>query len=163
MNFFAYYGLPVSVELDKADLRQRYYQKSREVHPDHQSDADLQAAMNNEALRVLVDETARLKHILELHQITSLDHEPLPTAFLMEMMELNEAIEEADSPEKAQALNQIVEAYASELDLSLAPIREKWPSDPTKINEALDLLKNFVIKRKYLLRIKENLSKFAAS
>ncbi len=163
MNFFAWFELPLSLQIDKSDLRRRFYLKSREVHPDHQADADMQAALNNEAFRVLSDDDARYRHVLQLHQVTSLDHEPLPQEFLLEMMELNEAIAEAETIETIAELKEQVQKWEQQLAESIAPYQQSWPTQQPELDAALTALKNFVIKRKYLLRIQENLSKFATS
>ena len=162
MNFFEYYGLPLSLELDKADLRKRYYAKSRDVHPDLSStDSEQMAAINNEAYRVLGDEDARIRHILSLNGINALDQEQLPPDFLMEMMEINEEIMEAEDAEAAKTTLDKVRAFEAGLNESIFSLRQIWPSDPPKVQEALTQLKIFVIKKKYLLRMSENLSRFA--
>jgi molecular chaperone HscB len=162
MNFFDYYGLTLGLEVSKSDLRSRYYAKSREVHPDQSNmDSEQQAAVNNEAFRVLSDEDLRIRHILTIYGEQVLDNEPLPPEFLMEMMEINEAIMEAESPEQLSVLARQVQAYETDLALSLVRLRQIWPSEPAQITEALTLLKDFSIKRRYILRIHENLANFA--
>jgi molecular chaperone HscB len=161
MNFFAYYDIPMSLAPDRADLRRRFYAKSREVHPDQATDSEQAAAINNEAFRVLSDDKTLIKHILTIHGVHSLDDEKLPQEFLLDMMEINEAIMEAETPEATQALIEHVSALELDIEQELASFRQKWPESGTELEEALQLLKDYSIKSRYLLRIRENLGKFA--
>jgi molecular chaperone HscB len=161
MNFFAYYDIPMSLAPDKADLRRRFYAKSREVHPDQATDSEQAAAINNEAFRVLSDDKTLIKHVLTIHGVHSLDDEKLPQEFLLDMMEINEAIMEAETPEATEALIKQVEALEQDIEQEIAPFRQKWPESGVELEEALQLLKDYSIKSRYLLRIRENLGKFA--
>ena len=158
----------MDLHLDAAALKRTFYAKSREIHPDHQDTPDasseMAAALNNEAFRVLSDEDLRIRHILSLHGMASLDQEQLPESFLMEMMEINEQIMELDGDEaKTASIMQEVDAMGADLNASLDRLRQIWPTDPTQIPSTLTQLKLFVIKKRYLLPIRENLSKFAPS
>lgn len=163
MNFFTYFGLDLALNVDKSVLRKAFYAKSREVHPDQQGDTEQQAAINNEAFRVLSDDDTRIRHILELHGVVSLDHEKLPQEFLVAMMDINEAIMEAETEEDATQLLKSVDVFEAEMQESIAHLQQDWPKNEEQLSEALKLLKDYAIKKRYLLRIRENLSKFAAS
>lgn len=72
LDHFALLGLTPRYDLDPAELRQRYLQVSRGVHPDYhgtgtQSATSLQvSAQLNEAYRVLSDPVLRAEYLLEL-------------------------------------------------------------------------------------------------
>jgi molecular chaperone HscB len=162
MNYFELFDLPISLSIDKADLRRRYYARSRAVHPDLQVEQEEQAAaITNEAYRVLSDDDARLRHLLSLHHVHTMENEQLPPDFLMEMMEINEAIMEIETDADAQPVLGQVAEYEATMAESIADLHTTWPTLPDQITNALERLKMFAIKRRYILRIRENLSKFA--
>ena len=159
---FAFYGLKPHYHLDKAALRQLYLQKARDNHPDlhrlagpeDQVEYEVQAAANSVAYGVLADDNMRLKHIFQLEGLLTADGESarkLPPDFLMEMMEMNEAVEAgADVGDEISALmdarNQAIEAAMTEYDAGrggLEQALEAW------------------LERKYLLRLTEIPPKFA--
>jgi molecular chaperone HscB len=164
MNFFSYFGLPVSLEIDQAQLRKAFYAKSREVHPDLIGNTDeMIAAVNNQAFKVLSEEESRFKHVLEIFGQASAENEPLPQEFLLEMMEMNEEIMEVEDQANAQVVLEKVQSFEDQLNQDIAHLRQIWPTDPSQVSAALTQINLFVIKKRYLLRMRENLSKFAPS
>ncbi len=104
MDHFATLALPRSLHLDLAELERRYLEASRLAHPDFHGQASpdrqraslAQTAAINEAYLILKDPLARAEHLLALeHGPTALQEKNLDQTFLMEMMELREAIEES--------------------------------------------------------------------
>jgi molecular chaperone HscB len=101
IDYFAFFELPRKFSIPDNELRRKYLQKSRETHPDffvatqpeRSAEMEENAALLNAAYRNLKDEFLRIRHILELEGIDP-EKLTLPPAFLMEMMELNETIEE---------------------------------------------------------------------
>lgn len=103
-NFFELFGLPVSYSVDTSVLRERYRELQRSVHPDRYANASGQeqrlamqgSTFINEAFETLRDPLARAKYMLRLlggDQDT--DNETTKdTAFLMEQLELREALSE---------------------------------------------------------------------
>ena len=107
INYFEYFGLPCQYSIDESLLRKLFYKKSMQVHPDQQESDDNhdEASVNNEAYRILSDKHLRLKHIVEIHTGTIDEHtEKLNPEFLMEMMDLHEEIENAESTEEVNIL-----------------------------------------------------------
>ncbi|MBK9727758.1 MAG: Fe-S protein assembly co-chaperone HscB [Saprospiraceae bacterium] len=101
MDYFQYFNLNPTFQIDLNELRKRYYQKSKELHPDFSAnniieDADYLTALNNQAYQVLQDPVARLKYLIESIKGPIPDqHQILPQDFLMEMLELHESIYES--------------------------------------------------------------------
>jgi len=104
-NYFELFELPVSFDLDTAELASRYRSLQRQFHPDRFAaapEADRRRAMQmtaqiNAAFQTLKDEVARGRYILRLHGVST-DEETdtrMDPAFLMEQMELREALDEA--------------------------------------------------------------------
>jgi len=111
---FALFGLPERFAQDRAQIDARWKELQREAHPDKfaaQGDAAQRLAMQwsvriNEAYRRLKDPLARAAYLCELRgaPIEAEKNTAMPAAFLMEQMELREALEEADSVEALEAL-----------------------------------------------------------
>ncbi len=101
-NFFELFGLPAGFEVDRSQLDSQYRSLQREFHPDrfaHLSDAEqlksVQAATHiNSAYDALKSPIKRAQYLLSLQGIETGEEsrKQLPVAFLMEQMELREAL-----------------------------------------------------------------------
>lgn len=173
MTHFEFYGLPVALKLEEAAVRRVYLLNSKKYHPDFHTlaDEDERASMlelstrNNEAYKVLSDPDKRLRYVLEIKGLLGQETEQpsLPQDFLMEMMDINETLMELeldfDAGRYASAM-QMVEQMENTLQQQVQPILDTW--DESSGSEAgLRAARDFFFKKRYLLRIKENLSKFA--
>jgi molecular chaperone HscB len=106
-DYFALLGLERSYPLDEADLERRYHERSKLYHPDRHVKADgvtrvrnaLATSELNQAYRVLRDPVKRAEYLLQLEGVAIADEKSgsnkVAPAFLMEMMELREALAEA--------------------------------------------------------------------
>ncbi len=174
MNYFEFFDLPVGFHVDEAALRQQYYRKSKQYHPDfytlstvqHQEEMQALSTLNNEAYKTLADPDRRMRYILELHGLLGEAEQtaPLPQAFLLEMMELNESLMELefefDPARYEQALLEL-QNTENQLYAAIVPILNRYPVSENPESDLL-LVKEYFYKKRYLLRIRENLSKFAA-
>lgn len=97
-------GLPRRFALDGAELERQYLARSRAVHPDFHSTSsagDLAASLElsaavNEAYNTLRDPFTRAEYLLLLEGgPTATEQRQVPPAFLAEMLELREQVEEA--------------------------------------------------------------------
>ncbi len=100
-NYFSFYGLNPVFEIDTAELRKLFLEKSRQFHPDFfEGNRELQGkaiditAYNNKAYKALNQAAERLKYLIQMHLSGSDDNQKLPQDFLMEMLDLNEQIDE---------------------------------------------------------------------
>ena len=103
-DHFALLGLPRRYRLDGTDLERRYRDVQSRVHPDkhaHLGDADRRQAMQwatqvNAAYQTLKNPLARGRYLLELagHDPQVEHNTAMPTEFLVEQMELREAVAE---------------------------------------------------------------------
>jgi molecular chaperone HscB len=106
-NHFELFGLPVAFAVDGEGLAARYRELQAETHPDrfaNASDQDKRRAQQgasrvNDAFQVLKDPRARARYLLELKGAPVDERRPLPPLFLMEQMELREALEAARNAE----------------------------------------------------------------
>jgi molecular chaperone HscB len=103
-DYFERLGLPRRFSVDPAVVEREYLARSRELHPDfHQtgSDAERRASLEltsalNEAYVTLRDPFRRAEYLMKLlGGPTAQQEKNLDQAFLTEMMELRERIEEA--------------------------------------------------------------------
>jgi molecular chaperone HscB len=95
-------------------LERSYREIQSKVHPDrfaHAGDAERRASLQwttrvNEAYRTLKDPVQRAKHILELHgvDVAFETNTAMPRDFLMQQMELREALENAKDTAALDAL-----------------------------------------------------------
>ena len=178
MNYFEFFGLPVSFRVDESALRRQYLQNSKKYHPDfhtlssesEQAEMLERSTLNNDAFKTLSDFDLRIRYILELKGLLAPsggkkeeDTQPsLTQEFLMEMMDINESLMELDFDSDASryALTlKAVENFEQEIEEGARPILGTWKEDDRA--EPLYAVRDYFWKKKYLLRIRENLSKFA--
>lgn len=172
MNYFELFELPVSFVLDEKQLKQTFYRLSKEYHPDFHTMASKErqaeilelSTMTNEGYKVLSDFDKRMAYVLTLKN--ALDEEgqaKLPQDFLMEMMTINEQLMELefdfDESVYTSTLQQIEQQSASLQD-TITPILA-LANDQQFSPTSLDKMKDYYYKNRYLLRIRENLNKFA--
>lgn len=164
-NYFEFYDLEVKFMLDQDELRNRYLKLSKQHHPDFFIDQDEayenaleMTSLNNKAFKVLSSQEQRVKHILELNELLTDAKESMSPDFLMQMMDINEAIMEMkmdpDGAQKAKVLKE-VEEFESDLDSEFQTAAQLYDTsgDPSTLHTIKD---NF-LKRRYLRRMKENL------
>ena len=173
MNYFEFYETPISFNLDEAALKKSFLKKSRQFHPDFytlesdekQAEVLELATYNTEAYKVLSDNSARMKYILELKDaIAPEGQNQLPQDFLMEAMEINEQIMELefDFDEKNyQKIASEIENLKNNLKNEVEPILQHFDFEQVSEND-LEKIKNYYFKSKYCLRMSENVSKFAS-
>jgi molecular chaperone HscB len=169
MNHFELFGLPIAFRLDEAELRRRYLTLSRETHPDFHtlSNPDLQSAsldrntLITNAYGLLKDPDKRMKYILMLQGVLEEDEKfQLPPAFLMEMMDLNEAIDQLTQDAASYEREQLV-ARVDDLESDLRAQAEPAITDFDAGNHqatVLAVIKTYYMQRRYLLRLRQQLA-----
>ena len=173
MNYFELYGIPVSFAVDEPALRRIFYQNSKKYHPDFHTRADAQqqaemlelATLNTKAFQTLSDPDRRIRYVLELNGLLGDESKTpnLPQAFLMEMMEINEQLMEQEldfDPERQKSLEQTLATLENELRAAIQPTLEQYTASSGTAAD-LEAVLDFFLKKRYLLRIQENLSRFA--
>ncbi|HEX7787406.1 MAG TPA: Fe-S protein assembly co-chaperone HscB [Methylomirabilota bacterium] len=107
-DYFAVFGLPRKLVLDGEALQRRFYELSRQHHPDfhHRAAAAQQAetlarsALVNRAYRALRDPLPRVEYLIALEEGRearegATDKPKAPRELLEEMLEVQETLEEA--------------------------------------------------------------------
>jgi molecular chaperone HscB len=107
-DYFTVFGLPRKLGVDGEALQRRFYDLSRQHHPDFHQGADAarqaealaQSALINRAYRALRDPLARVEYLIALEEGREVregatDKPKAPRELLEEMLEVQEALEEA--------------------------------------------------------------------
>ena len=179
-DFFEVFGLERRLAIDVAALQRRFYELSRQWHPDFHgsASADEQAraleesARVNAAYRALRDPLARVEYLIRLEEGRATKEGAVvkpkaPPALLAEMFEIQEALEEA----KAGPLDDAARATLSEqregLEARMAeteariigPLSQTWDAaPPAERPAALNALKEALATRAYLRTVVDDLA-----
>ncbi len=172
MNYFEFYDLPITFQLDEVALKRAFYANSKKYHPDfftmeneeRQNDILELSTLNTQAYKTLSDFDRRMKYVLELKDVFEEEGKnALPQDFLMDMMDINEAIMELEFDFDEEAYQKVLtdaQAIDNQLFEEIKHILENYQDGVTSASD-LEKVKNFYLKKRYLLRILENVSKFA--
>lgn len=171
-DYFSFYGLPVSFNPDVNDVKQQFYALSKKYHPDFfinesdekQAEVLELSTVNNKAYQVLSDPQKRLQYILELKgRLSEGEHYVLPQDFLMDMMEVNEALMDLQfdpDPSRLAGLEAEVAAIQSSINDRLQSLTAQFDEQPEQEqDELLAEIKDLYYRAKYLIRIKESVTK----
>ena len=150
-DHFARLGLPRRVAVDAAELERQYLARSRATHPDHHASgyaADLAASVDlsaalNEAYRVLRDPFSRGEHLLALlGGPSAADRKEMPPAFLMEMLEAREQVEEAlaENPPCDARKAELLAGFQSRYDELIAEVAENFAKPTPDLNAVRERL-----------------------
>jgi len=175
IDYFVFYGLPETFLPDEAALKRLYYAKSRETHPDfhatstpeNQAEMLHQATLNTDAYRTLANPDQRMAYLLRRHGLFDEGkQEQLPPDFLMDMMDLNEQLMDLEiAPEPAAQARIVAEVntLADTLDAGIQPVLAGYEQLPTDHRPAaLQQIRTYYLKKRYLLRIQQQVATFAA-
>lgn len=167
-TYFDLFEIPIQLQIDKNEIKQKYFTLSRLSHPDYfinSSAEDQQKALDNtaqlnKALKTFNNGDETIKYVLEIKGLL-IENEKydLPPQFLMQMMELNEELSEAALGEETQqhALLQKVQEAENEIYQPVQRIIENYLDGVTTEKELLQV-KDYYFKKKYIQRLKHQLS-----
>jgi molecular chaperone HscB len=161
MNYFQLFDLEQGFFPDQAMVKRKYYELSRRFHPDFfvqqgevaREQAEERLKEVHAAYNVLSDAGKTMAYLLELETgISAEEKYALSPIFLMEMMELNEALQEANSAEeRAEVTAQIIDKKR-ELYEDIKPVLEAY--QPGVVSpEAMLPIKEYYYRQKYLQRL----------
>jgi molecular chaperone HscB len=173
-DYFKLFDLPVSFKIDPELLKKKFYKLSRLYHPDHftmessekQEEVLEISGILNMGYKILGDENLRMKYILDkFNLLKGTENQPLPQSFLMQMMEINEQIFDLQMNPNPSLLQNVI-SEINHLDAQMKNEADQYIDDfenQRDITNALENIKDYFLKSKYLLRIRENISTFALS
>jgi molecular chaperone HscB len=169
-DYFSFYGLPVSFSPDQRLVKQQFYAFSKKYHPDFyineseekQAEVLEMSTVNNKAYQVLSNPQKLLHYILELKGIlTEGENYVLPQTFLMEMMEVNEALMDLQFEPDAERLNALkseVDHIEKEISDQISLLTLDFDTkDDTQQKEVLVAVKDLYYRNKYLFRIRDSI------
>jgi molecular chaperone HscB len=172
INYFDFYGINESFTPDVALLKKKFYELSKEYHPDFYANEDDEkqqeilelSTLNNKAWQALSDPYKRLEYILKQHDLLQEGAKPqLPGDFLMEMMDINERLMEVDHAEELGRITNEVLAVEGDISQKLEHAQSGYAQlNDTAKEERLNEIADCYYRQKYLLRIKESLNTFAS-
>jgi len=162
-DYYELFGIPRRLNLSLDSLEKRYYDLSRELHPDRfmrkpeeerQRALDMSSALND-ARRTLKDPIKRAQYLLKLEgfDIGEQGSKDVPPELLEEVFELNMALEEMrggdDSarPQLEQAGSNFT-GMMNEVDRQLQTLFQKYDSAPER--ETLGEIRGVLNRRKYI-------------
>lgn len=173
MQYFELYDFPISFLIDEKATKRKFYKLSKQFHPDfytlesEEKQAEILelSTINNDAYKTLSDFDKRMEYILKEKGVYNEEGKnKVPQDFLMEMMDINEALMELEfdfDSSTFEAAKQNINDLGETLYNDVLPVLNNY-KDATASTTDLEQIKDFHFKRKYLLRIQNNLSKFAS-
>jgi len=158
-NYFELFDLPVSFNIDNQSLAECYRELQKAVHPDKFASGSDQekrlsvqlAAHINEANQTLKSPQRRVRYILELRGIAFDDEKDtsLDPMFLMEQIELREALEAAN---EQSVLDNIMKTLKSRRDDIMAVLENMLAATDT---DQLQAAKKEVQKLQFLSKLQQ--------
>ncbi len=169
MTYFEFFGIPVRLKVDPASLSKKFFELSRKYHPDYfanedeaaQSEALEQSALLNKAWKTFQQPDETIKYVLKEKGLLEEEEKyELPAAFLMEVMDINEALMDADDSGAAIELRSKIETLQTEIYEPVEQAIENYQEGVTTEKELLQV-KEYYYKKKYLDRIRQQLAGMA--
>jgi len=179
-DYFSFLGLPRKLNVDAADLEQRFRALSRQFHPDYfynASPAERRASLEqssylNDAYRTLRQPISRIEYLLKLEGMAPSGPaeaaRQVPPALLEEVFALNEELDEIRDlrgsgapPEQWQArlerARQPIEARRIEHEAQLQTLAGQW--DAGGGPEVLKALRDRFLERNYIHNLLEGIER----
>jgi molecular chaperone HscB len=175
MNYFELFEIPVQLKVDTATLHKKFFELSRKFHPDYfvnekpeaQAVSLEQSALLNKAYKTFKSPDETIRYVLQQKDLLQEEEKyELPAGFLMEVLEINEQLMDADqsgtgSQESGAGslepgVAAAVDKFQSEIYEPVKEIVEHYQEGVTTEKELLQV-KEYYYKKKYLDRIRHQL------
>jgi len=171
-DYYQLLGIPRSLNLSLDELQKRYYELSRQLHPDRfmqkpqteqQRALDMSSALND-AYRTLKDPVKRAQYLLsqEGFDIGEQGSKDVPPELLEEVFELNMALEEmraGDDSARPQldAAEKTFSNMLADVDQQLESLFERY--DEIRSRDVLGQIRGLLNRRKYILNLVDEVHK----
>jgi len=171
-DYYKLLGIPRSLNLSLDELQKRYYELSRQLHPDRfmqKPEAEQQRALDmssalNDAYRTLKDPVKRAQYLLgqEGFDIGEQRSKDVPPELLEEVFELNLALEEMRSGDDSarpqlEAAEKTFTNMLADVDQQLESLFEKY--DQSQSRDVLTEIRGALNRRKYILNLVDEVHK----
>jgi molecular chaperone HscB len=171
-DYFAFFGTGRKLDLNVEELQRRFYQLSRQLHPDRytrksareqQYSLDATAVLND-GWRTLRDPVRRAEYLLAAEGLDISDQrgKNVPPELLEEVFELNMALEELREGDQAarthlEAALQHFLAMQAEIDSQLQGLFIRY--DETQNGEVLQEIRGILNRRRYIRNLVKEVEK----
>lgn len=161
MNYFELFDIEQCFLPDQALVKKKFYQLSRQYHPDFYGNGSEEekekalemSALVNKAYQTLQNQDLLVKYVLKEAGLLEEDEKyQLSPDFLMEVMDLNEQLMDADEPEIKTAIKTTIDQLNTQIYEPVKASLENHPGN-TLTQEKLLQVKEFYFRKKYLDRI----------
>ena len=169
MIFFKLFDTPVQLKVNTASLSKKFFELSRKYHPDYfanenldvQTEALEKSALLNKAWKTFQHPDATIKYVLQEKGLLEEEEKyELPQAFLMEVLEINEQLMDADDNDVKINLQSTINNLQADIYEPVKEIVEDYQEGTTTEKELLQV-KEYYYKKKYLDRIHKQLAGMA--
>ncbi len=165
MTYFDLYSLPISLNPNQEEVKKKFYELSRQFHPDFHGQATEEeqaemlekSSMVNMAFKVFQHPDETIKYVLQLKGLLQDDEKyQLSPDFLMEMMDLNEEASDVSEQADVDRLTQTIHNLQKQSYEPVETIVANYQEGITTEKELLQV-KEYYFRKKYLDRILEGL------
>ena len=169
MDYFELFEIPVQLKIDASLLTSKFLELSRKYHPDYfinesagdQAVALEKSAMLNQAYRTLRNQDDTIRYVLMQKGLMEEEEKyELPPDFLMEVLEINELLMDADDPATKASVDSSLKRLQKEIYEPVKDIVEGYKENSVAEKELLQV-KEYYYKKKYLDRIHRQLAGMA--
>lgn len=166
MTYFQLFEIPVQLKVNTSELAGKFFQLSKKFHPDYfikesvesQAQALEMSSELNKAWKTFQNADETIKYVLSLKNLIEEDEKyELPSDFLMEVLEINEALMDADELPEPGELKKKINTLQADIYEPVKHIVENYNEGNTTENELLQV-KEYYYKKKYLDRINRQLA-----
>jgi len=166
-DYYAVFGLDRKLTIDESSLQHKFYELSRQFHPDRFATAPTEqqqyaldfTALLNDGYRVLRDPIKRAEYLLkrEGFDIGEQRSKDVPPELLDEVFELNLMLESAPDKQELESSQQRFRGMQAETDSELRGFAEKY--DVTQERNILGAIRGLLNRRRYIQNLVRDVEK----
>lgn len=169
MKYFDLFGIPVQLRVDAKSLTPRFFELSKQFHPDFfvnqdsvaQQEALDQSSLLNKAWKTFQQPDETIRYVLmEKGLMQEEEKYELPPDFLMEVMDINEQLMDQEEEGVKARVEAAVKQLENEIYEPVKKVVEGYREGITSEEELLQV-KAYYYKKKYLDRIRRQLAGMA--
>ncbi|GAO44744.1 iron-sulfur cluster co-chaperone HscB C-terminal domain-containing protein [Flavihumibacter petaseus] len=169
MNYYELYGIPVGFRVDPALLKKRFYELSRQYHPDFYTQEDPSKQVEaleissqvNKAYKAFQHEDTTIQYLLTQKGLMEAEEKySLDPMFLGEVLEINEALMDLEmdpDPIQLAKVQTDTDTLLKNIYHDVEPILAGYQEGVTS-EEALLQVKEYYYRKKYLQRILDKIA-----